>query len=155
MGKMIIGVEEWCAFPALAIPAIKARVDSGAKTSALHATHIHTFKRAGLLWVRFDVHPLQRNAKLTRQCEALVIDRRVIKNSSGSSEKRYVIKTALSMAEQSWDVELTLTNRDSMGYRMLLGREAMIQRMLIDPAGSFYLGKIKKNQLHKLYEPDS
>lgn len=152
MGKIIIGVEEWCALPSLVIPAIKARVDSGAKTSAIHAINIIPFKRANKLWVRFDVHPLQRNSQVTIHCEAAVIDRRIVKSSSGYEEERYVIKTPLCLADKSWEVEITLTNRDSMGFRMLLGREAMSERMLIDPSGRFYSGAIKKSQLNKLYD---
>jgi ribosomal protein S6--L-glutamate ligase len=140
--KIIVGSAEWCALPDLGIPAIKARVDSGAKTSSIHAFNIKTFKRFGATWVSFDIHPLQHDRKTTIHCESRVIDRRIIKSSNGTSEKRYVIQANLTIAEQSWDIELTLTNRDSMGHRMLLGREAMHGHMLVDPSLN-----------HNLYEP--
>jgi len=135
----------------LGIPAIKARVDSGAKTSSLHAFNIQPFKRNGNAWVSFEVHPLQHNRKTVVRCETPIVDRRIVKNSSGSSEKRYVIKTPLSISNENWDIELTLANRDSMGHRMLLGREAMHGRMLVDPSASCSLGEIKKSIIEKHY----
>ena len=145
--KIIVGSEEWCGFPSLAIPAIKARVDSGAKTSSLHAFNIQPWEQDGQQWVRFEVHPLQNDRRTTVQCEAPVIDSRLIKSSSGLAEKRYVIRVPLALGEQEWPIELTLTNRDSMGYRMLLGREAMEGRILVDPAASFCQGNISPRQL--------
>jgi ribosomal protein S6--L-glutamate ligase len=148
---MIIGSEEWCALPDLGIPAIKVRVDSGARTSALHAFNIKSFKREDSLWVGFEVHPMQHNRRTIVRCEAPVIDKRVVKSSSGLKEKRYVIRTSLQHDGQSWDIELTLTNRDSMGYRMLLGREAMVGRVLVDPAAAFLGGEIAHEQLQTHY----
>lgn len=149
--KMIIGCDEWCAFPSLAIPAIKARVDSGAKTSSMHAINIVRFTRDDEHWVKFDVHPLQKNRKVTVHCEAPLIDQRVIKSSSGDKEKRPVIRVPLSLGGTTWEAEVTLTNRDSMGYRMLLGREAMNGRILIDPEGMCLLGDKAKSTLQSLY----
>lgn len=149
--KIIIGSDEWCAFPALSIPAVKARVDSGAKTSSLHAVNIKKFKRDGEHWVKFDVHPLQKNRKTKVHCEAQIVDQRVIKSSSGDKEKRPVIRTQLSLGEHTWEVEVTLTDRDSMGYRMLLGREAMMGRVLIDPEGECLLGDLLPAQQLALY----
>jgi ribosomal protein S6--L-glutamate ligase len=149
--KIIVGSEEWCAFHTLGIPAINARVDSGAKTSSIHAFNIQVFKRDGHPWVSFEVHPLQQNRKTTVRCEAMIIDRRNVKSSSGESEKRYVIRVPLSIGDHEWDAELTLTNRDSMGYRMLLGREAMQHRMLVDPASSFLLGDKTVDEIEQLY----
>ncbi len=151
--KLITGSEEWCKFIDLSIPAIKARVDSGARTSAIHALNIKTFQRNGSSWVSFDVYPLQDNRKTVINCEAPIHDRRTVKSSSGSSEKRYVIKTSIAMGEQSWDIELTLTNRDAMGYRMLLGREAMKGRLLVDPEESFMFGDLEDSELLDLYRP--
>lgn len=151
--KLVLGAEEWCKFPDLSIPAVKARVDSGAKTSALHALNIKTFQRDGSSWVRFDVCPLQENRKTLINCEAPIHDRRTVKSSSGSIEKRYVIKTSMAVGDHSWDVELTLTNRDAMGYRMLLGREAMIGRLIVDPENTFALGDISGAELSELYKP--
>ncbi len=150
--KIVIGSDEWCAFPTLNIPAIKARVDSGAKTSSLHAINIQPFSRNGEPWVTFEVHPLQDNRKVMVHCEAQVIDQRIIKSSSGDREKRLVIRVPLVLGELSWDVEVTLTNRDSMGYRMLLGREAMHGRTLVDPAGQCLLGEQPATSLANLYQ---
>jgi ribosomal protein S6--L-glutamate ligase len=149
--KMIIGSEEWCQISQLGIPAVKARVDSGAKTSALHAFNIQPFKRGTTPWVSFDVHPLQNNRSVFLRCEAPIVDRRMVKNTSGASEKRYVIKVPIRMRDQVWDIELTLTNRDSMGYRMLLGREAMNGRILVDPSASLNLGRVTDTELREMY----
>ena len=149
--KIVVGNEEWCAFPMLGIPAIKARVDSGAKTSSIHAFNITPFKRGGQPWVSFEVHPLQRDRRTVVRCEAPVIDKRTVKSSSGDSERRYVIRTQLATGGDSWEVEVTLTNRDSMGYRMLLGREAMNGRMLVDPQAKCLLGSLNDEQLNSYY----
>ena len=149
--KIIVGSEEWCAFPDLSIYAIKARVDSGAKTSSIHAFNIKTFERNDAQWVSFEVHPLQKNATTVVRCEALVIGRRIIKSSNGTSEKRTVIATLFSIGDKSWPVELTLTNRDNMGYRMLLGREAMKGRILVDPAKSCCLGSLSSATIKSYY----
>ncbi len=149
--KLIVGSEEWCSFPDLGISAIKARVDSGAKTSSLHAFNLQLFKRGPEQWVSFEVHPIQRNRKTTVRCEAQVLDRRVVKSSSGERERRFVIGASVHIGGQAFDIELTLSNRDTMGYRMLLGREAMSGRMLVDPAESFSLGDLTPTQVSQLY----
>ena len=149
--KILIGSEEWCSFPSLGIPAIKARVDSGAKTSSIHAFNIQSFRRGSMLWVSFEVHPIQKNRKAVVRCERPVIDKRKVKSSSGVAETRYVVQVPMKVADQTWDVELTLANRDSMGYRMLLGREAMSGRMVVDPSDSFVLGDISEEQLDTWY----
>jgi len=149
--KIIVGSEEWCGMPQLDIPALKVRVDSGAKTSALHAVNIVPFKKNGNPWVGFDVHPLQHNGKTTVHCTAAVHDRRRVKSSSGKSELRYVIKTILSIAEDTWEIEVTLTNRDNMGYRMLLGRQAMAGKMMVDPEASCLLGEPTEELLAQYY----
>ena len=153
LGKhIIIGGEEWCAFPALNIPAIKVRVDSGAKTSAIHAGNIQKFTRKGEKWVSFEVHPLQDSRRVTVRCEAKIIDHRSVKSSSGLAEKRYVIQSTMKIGNYQWDIELTLANRDSMGFRMLLGREAMENRVLVDPANSFLLGDHSEEQIKEFYQ---
>jgi len=149
--KTTVGSEEWCAFPDMALPAIKARIDSGAKTSSIHAFNIHTFRRSGELWVSFEVHPLQNNRRTVIRCEKPVVDRRRVKSSSGVAENRYVISAPMKMGEDVWDVEITLANRDSMGYRMLLGREAMAGRLIIDPSESFCLGNITTREAQGYY----
>ena len=149
--KIIIGKEEWCKLPELGLPAIKARIDSGAKTSSLHAFNIHTFEEDGKKYVHFDIHPIQDNRKIIQSCRGLVVDRRDIKSSSGEKEKRHVIKTPITLGDETWDIEVTLTNRDSMGYRMLIGREAMKERVLIDPDASFCLGKVDEKEIENHY----
>lgn len=150
--KVILGSEEWCSFPSLGIPTIKARVDSGAKTSALHAVNISPFVRDGQNWVKFDINPIQNNLKTIISCEAPLIDKRIVKSSSGFREQRYVIRTILEFGENKWDIEMTLTNRDSMGFRMLLGREAMSGRVLVDPEQKYLLGQPTSETLKELYK---
>ncbi len=150
-GQLIAGSEEWCGFPDLGVLAIKARVDSGARTSALHALNIQPFTRNEARWVSFEVHPVQNDRSTVLRCEALVHDRRTIKNSGGYSEKRYVIKTVFRLGDNEWEIELTLTNRDSMGYRMLLGREAMSGRLLVDPSTGFRLGDKTTEEIASIY----
>ena len=149
--KFIVGNAEWCALPELKIPAIRARVDSGAKTSSIHAFNIEHFERDDKAWLRFEVHPLKKDNETVVMCEAELVDRREVKSSNGTTEKRFVVKTPFSINDQTWDIELTLTNRDSMGFRMLLGREAMQDRILIDPATKSIFGKISKQQLQNYY----
>ena len=140
--KKVIGCEEWVRLPQLNVPAIKARIDSGAKTSTLHAYNIQTYEDNGKTFVRFDVHPVQHSRRVSIRCNAELVDRRIIKSSTGDREKRYVIRTPITLGNETWDIEVTLTNRDTMGYRMLIGREAMKGRFMVDPEQHFTLGKI-------------
>lgn len=149
---IIIGGAEWCAFPGLNISAIKARVDSGAKTSAIHASNIQKISRKGEKWVRFEVYPIQDTRRITIRCEAKIIDQRIVKSSSGISEKRYVIQSSMKIGDYQWNIELTLANRDSMGFRMLLGREAMENRVFVDPANSFLLGDYSEEKINEKYQ---
>ncbi|WP_430613350.1 30S ribosomal protein S6--L-glutamate ligase [Flavobacterium sp. JP2137] len=151
LNKVIVSSEEWCTLPSLGIPTIKARVDSGAKTSALHAVNITPFDKNGENWVKFDVNPIQNNIKTALHCEAKMIDKRIVKSSSGYRELRYVIQTELDLGGTTWEIELTLTNRDSMGYRMLLGREAMSGRVLVDPEKHFLLGQPTPEKIKEYY----
>jgi ribosomal protein S6--L-glutamate ligase len=150
--KVILGSEEWCSFPELGIPTIKARVDSGAKTSALHAINIAPFIKNDINWVKFDINPIQNNLKTVIHCEAPLIDKRIVKSSSGFREQRYVIQTSLELGNSKWPIEMTLTNRDSMGFRMLLGREAMSGRVLVDPEQQYLLGQPTSDNLKELYK---
>jgi ribosomal protein S6--L-glutamate ligase len=150
--KIILGSEEWFSFPDLGIPTIKARVDSGAKTSALHAINIAPFIKDGTNWVKFDINPIQNDLKTIIHCEAPLVDKRIIKSSSGYREQRYVIQTTLDIGTTSWSIEMTLTNRDSMGFRMLLGREAMSGRILVDPEQLFLLGQETSDKLNEIYQ---
>ncbi|HLF51394.1 30S ribosomal protein S6--L-glutamate ligase [Flavobacterium sp.] len=150
--KVILGSEEWCSFPELGIPTIKARVDSGAKTSALHAINIAPFIKNDANWVKFDINPIQNNLKTVIHCEAPLVDKRIVKSSSGFREQRYVIQTTLDIGNANWTIEMTLTNRDSMGFRMLLGREAMSGRVLVDPEKKYLLGQPSIENLKTLYQ---
>jgi ribosomal protein S6--L-glutamate ligase len=149
--KLIIGCEEWLELPDLGLPLIKARVDSGAKTSSLHAYNIQPTEEGGDTYVRFNVHPIQKNRRITQQCRAKVIDQRMIKSSNGVGENRFVILTPIVIGDQRWEIEVTLSNRDAMGYRMLLGREAMRDRVLVDPAASFLLQQVDETAVKRGY----
>jgi ribosomal protein S6--L-glutamate ligase len=150
--KVVLGSEEWCSFPDLGISAIKARVDSGAKTSALHAINIAPFVKNDSNWVKFDINPIQNNVRTIIHCEAPLIDKRIVKSSSGYREQRYVIQTILKLGNQTWEIEMTLTNRDSMGFRMLLGREAMIGRVIVDPEKQYLLESPTEEGLTEVYK---
>jgi len=146
--KNVIGWREWVSLPDLKIKRIKAKIDTGARTSALHAEKIAPFTKDGAAYVRFVVHPLQRQRKPAKTCVALVIDHRRITDSGGRSEERYVIRTVLSIGRVSWPVEFSLTNRDQMGFRMLIGRQALRRRYVVDPAHSF-VTKMKRRKSRK------
>jgi hypothetical protein len=138
--KMTIGWREWVALPSLGIPAIKVKVDTGARTSSLHAFRIKPFKTGGRKYVRFMVHPFQHRREENVSCVAEVADRRYIRDSSGRREFRYVVKSLIHMDGRSWEIEISLTNRAKMNFRMLLGRSAM-RGVRIAPRRSFLLGK--------------
>ncbi len=125
--------------PQLGIGEIKAKIDTGARSSALHAFDLETFEVEGKPKVRFKVHPKQRNTIITVAAEAEVIDRREVRNSGGKAELRPVILTDVELMGRKWAIELTLTNRELMGFRMLLGRQGVRERFVID-AGKSYLG---------------
>lgn len=144
----IIGWREWVSLPDLAIPAIKTKVDTGARTSALHTFFTDRFRRGGKSYVRFSVHPLQRNQDQVVTCTAELLDQRVVRDSGGHQERRLVIETPMRMGDAEWPVEITLTDRDSMLFRMLMGRTAMAG-MLVNPNASYLLGK--KPNLRSLY----
>lgn len=138
----MIGREEWCGFPDLGLPAVKARVDTGARTSALHAYDIKILKNYSGDVVTFKIHPLQRNSEIVCECRAPLLDRRVVVSSNGERETRCVIKTTIEFATISILAELTLTSRHNMSFRMLLGREALKKaKFIVDPSKSMLLGK--------------
>ena len=141
--KRVIGWREWLAIPTLGIERIKAKIDTGARTSALHAYDLEPFQQDGVPWIRFTVRPLQRNSKLVFACTAPVVDQREVTSSTGQTERRYVVEVEIAMGGETWPVEMTLAARDEMGFRMLLGRTAVEGRMIVDPDRSFVLGRLK------------
>jgi len=138
---LVIGWREWLTLPELGLPPIKAKIDTGARTSALHAFCVETITIDGSEKVRFGIHPIQKRTDIEYTCIADIVDQRWVTDSGGHKEKRYVISTPLKVGEQTWPIELTLTNRDTMRFRMLLGRTAMRGRFLVKPDTSFTLGK--------------
>lgn len=136
-----LGWREWVQLPDLGVRRIKAKLDTGARTSALHAFGIREFVRDGVDMVRFEIHPVQRSAASAVQVEAVVIEHRSVRNSGGVQEHRPVIRTAVKVGEMTWPIELTLTRRDEMGFRMLLGRQALRGRAVVDPGRSFRAGR--------------
>lgn len=141
---LTLGWREWVGLPELGIGRIKAKVDTGARTSALHAFEVETFREGGALRVRFKIHPIQRNSERVIVCTADVIDERVVSDSGGHREQRFVIETPIAVGGQSWTSEMTLTARDDMLFRMLLGRTSIAGRGVVNPALSYVQGKRKE-----------
>ncbi|AFY79246.1 hypothetical protein Ple7327_4115 [Pleurocapsa sp. PCC 7327] len=135
----VIGWREWIELPELGIEEIKAKIDTGARSSALHAMHVESFEQEGKEIVRFQVHPYQRDSYFTVSAQAQLLEWRQIRNSGGDTQLRPVIQTAIKLGGLQWSIELTLTNRDVMGFRMLLGREGVRRRFLVNPGRSYLL----------------
>ena len=139
--KITLGWREWVGLPELGLDAIKAKVDTGARTSTLHAFELDTFSEHGKERVRFKIHPTQKDSEQVVICVADVVDERFVTDSGGHKEQRFVIMTLLSIGRWSWPIEMTLTARDNMLFRMLLGRTAMKGIAMVDPARSYLAGK--------------
>lgn len=146
----IVGWKEWVALPTLNIPFVKAKVDTGAQTSSIHAYGISYKKKNDITIVDFEIHPLQENNRISIKCSAELLEFREVKSSNGKSEMRPVIKTLLQIGGHIVPIELNLTNRDSMGMRMLIGREALAQA-LVNPSDTFLHGKLSKKEVLKIY----
>ncbi|MCA9232625.1 MAG: ATP-dependent zinc protease [Planctomycetales bacterium] len=145
-GLQVIGWREWVALPDLGIKSIKAKVDTGARSSSLHAYAIEPFDRDGEKYIRFKVHTVQRRSDEVVEAEAKILEYRSVRSSSGKAKVRPVILTNVELLGLKWPVELTLANRDEMGFRMLLGREAFRRRFLVDSGKSYYGGKPAKKK---------
>ncbi|NQV99997.1 MAG: ATP-dependent zinc protease [Rhodospirillales bacterium] len=139
--KKQIGWREWVSFPELSIERIKAKIDTGARTSAIHAFRVRKIENDDGSWVEFYLHPVQGKRNPEIHCLARVVDERIIKSSNGETETRYVILTPMRLGNETWPVELTLSNRDQMGFRVLAGRAAIRGRCIVDPGKSFMLGR--------------
>lgn len=139
-----VGWREWVSLPELNIQRIKAKVDTGARTSALHAFSLEPFRENGKDRIAFELHPLQHNNEVVVRCVADIVDKRWVTDSGGHTEERFVIATPITIAGQTWSIEITLTERETMLFRMLLGRSALRKRFIVNPARSFVSTKVHK-----------
>lgn len=144
----IVGWREWVSLPDLGVSWIKAKIDTGARTSAVHAFDAEEFERDGATWIAYSIHPWQRRDDDAVRCESLVLDRRVVRSSSGQAEERPVVRTEITIAGRRVGAELTLSQRDEMGFRMLVGRTTLAQGFLVDVATS-YAGKRPRQSLRR------
>jgi len=134
---MVIGWREWITFPGLLPNTIKAKIDTGAKTSAIHAFDVQTITERGAPHVLFNLHPEQKHDEIAVQCVAEVLDEREVTSSNGQAEMRFIIEVEACLGGITWPIELSLTDRDAMGFRMLLGRQALLGRFLVDSNRSY------------------
>jgi len=150
-----LGWREWVGLPEHGLEWVKAKVDTGARTSSLHAAGLHTFEVENREWVRFSIYPWQRSTTDAIQIEARVLDRRRVRSSSGTTERRPVVVLPVRMGNKIYDVEFTLTRRDEMGFRMLLGRQALRGRFLVDTGRSYLLGQPPRTERRANRTPSS
>jgi ribosomal protein S6--L-glutamate ligase len=149
--KLTLGWEEWASLPRLGLPAIKAKIDTGARTSSLHAFAVEPFGSPDRPRVRFGLHPIPNRPEVEIYCSARVIDRREITSSNGEAEMRYIIETPVNIGGREWPIEISLTNRESMQYRMLIGRHALMKEDAVEPRRSFIQGELS----YDVYKPQA
>ncbi len=135
--RPVIGWREWASLPDLRIPAIRVKIDTGARSSSLHATRLSTFERDGQVWVRFRFRPRAEKGVVWSWCEAPSVGTRNIRSSTGDLQRRHVIVTALRLGGETWPIEVSLADRQEMGFEMLVGRTAVRRRFLVDPGRSY------------------
>lgn len=145
----LIGWREWISLPDLDVPFIKAKIDTGARTSALHAFAVDAVKQRGRWIARFKIHPFQGRRDIVKVCQAEIVDRRWVTDSGGHREQRYVISTTAALGPEHWVIEMTLTDRDIMKFRVLLGRSAMHGRFAVDPSRSYLIGELPPGRRRK------
>lgn len=145
-----LGWREWVLLPELGLPWLKAKIDTGARTSCLHAFSVEPFSKEGEDWVKFGIHPHQDETDTEVFCEAKIIDQRIVSDSGGHKENRYVISTPIKIGEVSLPIEITLTNRDTMKFRMLLGRTAMENIFIVNPEKSYLMSKPRHRKKSKI-----
>jgi len=137
--KLLLGALEKCDLPDIGIANLVMRVDTGATTSSLHVENIEEFQKNGKTWISFDIHPDVYDVVKKTRHSSKIKARRKVKSSTATLERRYVIETTLAIGDHSWPIKMTLTDRSEMTYMMLLGREAMSDKILVDPSAEFLI----------------
>ena len=140
----ILGWREWVALPQAGVEWVKAKIDTGARSSAIHAFDLEVFDRDGAEWVRFSIHPWQRSDEDHVELTLPVLDRREVRSSNGQVEQRYAVALDVTLAGRTITTVMTLSNRDEMGFRMLIGREALERGFLVDSATSYAGGRPRR-----------
>lgn len=148
------GWREWVSLPDIGVSWVKAKLDTGARTSAIHTWDVEEFDRDGEAWVRFEIHPWQRSSLDPVRAELPLVDRRIVRSSTGHEEERLVVTTSIALLGHTLDAELSLTNRDEMGFRMLVGREAMRGQLLVDPGRSYIGGRPPRGVRKRNRQPE-
>lgn len=147
----IVGWREWLTLPELGIPGIKAKVDTGAKTSAIHAFEVDVYKQDDIEYVRFKIHPVFRKKSIEIECVAPLVDRRMVRDSGGHQEERLVIRSTAQLGEFRLEADFTLTSRDDMRFPMLLGRRALeSEHLLVDVTKSYVHGRMRIREIQRM-----
>lgn len=145
--KLVLGNEEWCSLPEIGLPLLKAKIDPSTQLSSLHAFNISPFEKNGRKYIHFDIHPIEGNHKITQRCEGLLVKRSDLRANATAGEKSFLVRTTLKISETTWEIDLLLTNRSLDGYRLVLGKDALKSRILLDPDQSFLLGQVSDAEI--------